>query len=125
MQVSDSNSLLATLVEEIKKEMFIDINNIDPYSFVSPSAYDTAWLAMVPDSNQSFEPMFKDCLNWVLNNQREQGFWGDCCDAHGRPTIESLPATLACLIVLRRWNSGKPQIERGIVKCGCLLFIFI
>ncbi|TXG47338.1 hypothetical protein EZV62_026632 [Acer yangbiense] len=114
MQVSDSNSLLATLVEEIKKEMFIDINNIDPYSFVSPSAYDTAWLAMVPDSHQPFEPMFKDCLNWVLNNQTEQGFWGDHRDGHGRPTIESLPETLACLIALKRWNSGKPQVEKGL-----------
>ncbi|KAK2644145.1 hypothetical protein Ddye_019340 [Dipteronia dyeriana] len=54
------------------------------------------------------------CLNWVLNNQREQGFWGDCGNGHGRPTIESLPATLACLIVLRRWNSGKPQVEKGL-----------
>ncbi|KAK0578800.1 hypothetical protein LWI29_016426 [Acer saccharum] len=111
MQIS--NSSLLALVEEIKKEVFIDIND-DLYSFVSPSAYDTAWLAMVPDSHQPFEPMFKDCLNWVLKNQREQGFWGDCCDGHGRPTIESLPATLACLIVLRRWNSGKPQIEKGL-----------
>ncbi|KAI9198513.1 hypothetical protein LWI28_017222 [Acer negundo] len=111
MQIS--NSSLLALVEEIKKEMFMDIND-DLYSFVSPSAYDTAWLAMVPDSHQPFEPMFKDCLNWVLNNQREQGFWGDCCDGHGRPTIESLPATLACLIVLRRWKSGKPQVEKGL-----------
>ncbi|KAK2644140.1 hypothetical protein Ddye_019335 [Dipteronia dyeriana] len=111
MQIS--NSSLLALVEEIKKEMFMDIND-DLYSFVSPSAYDTAWLAMVPDSHQPFEPMFKDCLNWVLNNQREQGFWGDCGNGHGRPTIESLPATLACLIVLRRWNSGKPQVEKGL-----------
>ncbi|KAK4857668.1 hypothetical protein QYF36_004326 [Acer negundo] len=94
--------------------MFIDINNIDPYSFVSPSAYDTAWLAMVPDSHQPFEPMFKDCLNWVLNYQTEQGFWGDHRDGHGRPTIESLPETLACLIALKRWNSGKPQVEKGL-----------
>ncbi|KAK0580155.1 hypothetical protein LWI29_037243 [Acer saccharum] len=94
--------------------MFIDINNIDPYSFVSPSAYDTAWLAMVPDSHQPFEPMFKDCLNWVLNNQTEQGFWGDHRDGHGRPTIESIPETLACLIALKRWNSGKPQVEKGL-----------
>ncbi|KAH7568961.1 hypothetical protein JRO89_XS06G0080700 [Xanthoceras sorbifolium] len=111
MQVS--NSSILALVEEIKKEMFMDIND-DPYSFVSPSAYDTAWLAMVPDSHQPFQPMFKDCLNWVLENQREQGFWGQCDGHGGTPTIESLPATLACLIVLSRWNSGKTQQEKGL-----------
>ncbi|WRX27195.1 hypothetical protein QQP08_019682 [Theobroma cacao] len=88
---------------------------IDPYSFVSPSAYDTAWLAMIPaDSNSQpcSAPMFKDCLDWVLNNQTEEGYWGER-DAHGNPTIESLPATLACLIALKKWNVGIENVERA------------
>ncbi|KAE8707528.1 14-3-3-like protein [Hibiscus syriacus] len=46
-------------VKEIKEEMLSDT---DPYSFVSASAYDTAWLAMIPvDSDQTCF-MFKECL---------------------------------------------------------------
>ncbi|WRX27928.1 hypothetical protein QQP08_020415 [Theobroma cacao] len=87
---------------------------IDPHSFVSPSAYDTAWLAMIPaDSNLQpcSVPMFKDCLDWVLNNWTEEGYWAEC-DAHGNPTIESLLATLACAIVLKKWNVGIENEDR-------------
>ncbi|XVF25854.1 hypothetical protein REPUB_Repub13aG0249900 [Reevesia pubescens] len=112
--MENSNVSIQALVKEIKEEMFVDI---DPYSFVSPSAYDTAWLAMIPaDPNQPcLSPMFKDCLDWVVNNQAEEGYWGEC-DAHGNPTIESLPATLACVIALKKWNIvGRPEhAEKGL-----------
>ncbi|XP_044495338.1 (E,E)-geranyllinalool synthase isoform X2 [Mangifera indica] len=98
------------LVEEIKEGVF---RNVDPYTLVSLSAYDTAWLAMIPDSNEPFRPMFKDCLNWVLDNQRQEGWWG-VCDSHGNPTIESLSATLVCIIVLKQWNVGKANIDKGL-----------
>ncbi|XWS12697.1 hypothetical protein CRYUN_Cryun37aG0112700 [Craigia yunnanensis] len=108
-----SNVSIQSLVKETKEEMFSDI---DPYSFVSPSAYDTAWLAIIPAeySNQPCSvPMFKDCLDWVLNNQSEEGYWGEC-DAHGNPTIESLPATMACVIALKKWSVGIENAERGL-----------
>ncbi|XVE87985.1 hypothetical protein DITRI_Ditri19aG0032000 [Diplodiscus trichospermus] len=108
MQVS-----IQALVKEIKKEML----DVDPCSFVSPSAYDTAWLAMIDplESDQSSSsPMFEGCLDWVLNNQTEEGCWPGDCDAHGNPTIESLPATLACLIALKKWNVGNRNIKRGL-----------
>ncbi|XP_022724392.1 (E,E)-geranyllinalool synthase-like [Durio zibethinus] len=104
---------IQALVKEIKEEMLLDI---DAYSFVSPSAYDTAWMAMIDplDSDQPWlSPMFKDCLDWVLNIQTEEGYWGEC-DAHGNPTIESLPATLACVIALKKWNVGNQNIKRGL-----------
>ncbi|OMO65118.1 hypothetical protein COLO4_31527 [Corchorus olitorius] len=109
-------SLLGSIeafVKEIKEDVSLDID-INPYSFVATSAYDTAWLAMVvADSNQPFSCMFKDCLNWVLNNQTEEGYWGES-DAHGNPTIESLPATLACVIALQKWHLGINNIKRGL-----------
>ncbi|GLT77211.1 hypothetical protein SLA2020_488190 [Shorea laevis] len=106
-----SRSSIQALVREIKEEMFSDI---DPYTFVSPSAYDTAWLAMIPDPRDpTGRPMFKGCLDWVLNNQREDGFWGEC-DGHGMPTIDSLPATLACVIALKKWNVGTREVQRGL-----------
>ncbi|GKV50975.1 hypothetical protein SLEP1_g57653 [Rubroshorea leprosula] len=58
-----SLSSIQTLVKDIEEEMFL---NIDPYSFVSPSAYDTAWLAMVRDPQEPGQPMFRGCLDWVL-----------------------------------------------------------
>ncbi|XVE51285.1 hypothetical protein DITRI_Ditri02bG0027700 [Diplodiscus trichospermus] len=114
MELSDV-SIHQALVKEIKEE--ISLSDIDPYSFVSPSAYETAWLAMIPgDSNQDqpcLSPMFKDCLDWVVNNQTDEGYWGEL-DAHGNPTMESLPATLACVIALKKWNVGISNAERGL-----------
>ncbi|XVF04181.1 hypothetical protein REPUB_Repub05bG0059900 [Reevesia pubescens] len=107
MEVMDVS--IQALVEEIKEEMS---SNIDPYSLVSPSAYDTAWLAMIPN-HRCPVPMFNDCLDWVLKNQTEEGYWGEC-DAHANPTIESLPATLACVIALKKWNIGNENIKRGL-----------
>ncbi|KAK9131672.1 hypothetical protein Scep_011200 [Stephania cephalantha] len=48
MAVSSSSSVgvLKDLVAEIKKQMLL--MNSDIYSVVPPSAYDTAWLAMIP-----------------------------------------------------------------------------
>nr|AQA26340.1 geranyllinalool synthase 1 [Tripterygium wilfordii] len=105
-----SDSSIISLVDKIKVEMFVDM---DVYSFVAPSAYDTAWLAMVPDSRSPVQPLFMDCLDWVLNNQREEGFWGDI-DGHGMPAIESLTSTLACLIALKKWNVGESAIQKGL-----------
>ncbi|KAM7255129.1 hypothetical protein ACFE04_020370 [Oxalis oulophora] len=88
-------------------------NNVDPYSYISPSAYDTAWLAIVPDSNTPIQPMFVECFNWILDNQKEQGFWGDV-DKRGLPTIETLPATIACVIALNKWNEGRNKQDKGL-----------
>ncbi|KAL6992616.1 geranyllinalool synthase [Sarracenia purpurea var. burkii] len=113
-------SSIQTLIKKIKKEMF---STVDLYSFVSKSAYETAWLAMVPDIDQkSDQPMFKGCLDWVLNNQKEEGFWGESGDSgadagagagNGPPTIDSLPATLACMVALAKWNVGGNNIKNG------------
>ncbi|KAG5113394.1 hypothetical protein JHK82_036663 [Glycine max] len=102
----------SSLVEKIKGKIFS--SNVDPYTSICPSAYDTAWLAMIPDSHNSFKPMFKNCLDWLLNNQNQQGFWGEC-DAFGKPTLETLPATLASIVALKKWNTGALMIDAGLV----------
>lgn len=112
-------SSIESLVIEIKKEMF---SNQEFNTFVTPiSAYDTAWLAMISYNNQeeainghSFSgPMFKSCLNWILNNQNEQGFWGES-NGENLPTIYALTATLACMIALKKWNVGETNIKKGL-----------
>ncbi|KAH7859314.1 hypothetical protein Vadar_034484 [Vaccinium darrowii] len=102
---------IETLVEKVKEEIFttFDVYN----SFVSKSAYDTAWLAMIPDNPKKCDPMFKGCLEWVLENQKEEGFWGER-DMNGLPTIDSLPSTLACIVALEKWNVGYTNIEKGL-----------
>ncbi|XP_039155725.1 uncharacterized protein LOC120287105 [Eucalyptus grandis] len=85
-------------------------------SFLCPSPYDTAWLAMIPDPRRYDCPMFKGCLNWVLHNQNEEGFWGDY-DYEEQEMFsggECLASTLICMIVLKKWHVGSPLIERGL-----------
>ena len=109
MNMKSSLSSILSLVAEVKKGM---CSNQDIYTLITPSAYDTAWLAMIPDPTNSKQPMFNSCLDWILNNQNEAGFWGES-HAEGRPTIDTLPATLACLVALRTWNVGEGNIGKG------------
>ncbi|XP_057510703.1 (E,E)-geranyllinalool synthase-like [Actinidia eriantha] len=110
--MKSSLSSFETLVKKIKQsEMF---SNFDPYSFVSTSAYDTAWLAMIPNPKQKNHPLFGCCLDWILDNQKELGFWGGEYGSDGLPTIDSLPATLACMVVLKKWDIGDANIKKGL-----------
>lgn len=111
-----SLSSIHSLVTEVKTEIFsILLDNNDIEAFVSTSAYDTAWLAMIPLENESNEkiPMFSSCLSWILRNQKDSGFWGES-DDQDLPTIDALPSTLACLVALKMWNVGHQNIKSGI-----------
>ncbi|KAL5579378.1 hypothetical protein UlMin_011820 [Ulmus minor] len=104
-------STIHAQIKAIKETIFSD--ELDPYLLVSPCAYETAWLAMIPDTHQPSKPMFENCLNWVLINQNQHGFWGDT-DSQGKTTIECLVATLACILALNRWKLGTLMIEKGL-----------
>ena len=104
-----SQSSIQDLVRKVKEEMLLEI---DPIKLIAPSAYDTAWLAMIPDTDEPLKPMFKNCLDWVVHNQNNEGFWGDC-DAYGLPNIECVPATIACMVALKRWNVGEVNLHKG------------
>lgn len=93
------------LVNRVKEEMLSP--RADMYSFLPASAYDTAWAAMIP--NAGGRPMFPQCLQWILRNQRDEGFWGD-----SQHNIDCLTATLACLLALKSWNTGHANVEKGI-----------
>nr|AGN70888.1 geranyllinalool synthase [Grindelia hirsutula] len=104
------------LVTKLKQNMFSktkgDNNNV--YSFVSPSTYDTAWLAMIPHPLKHNTPLFKGCLEWILSNQNEEGYWGTSVKGGDRPIVDDLPATLVCMVVLRKWGLGVDNIEKGL-----------
>ncbi|KAK6793306.1 hypothetical protein RDI58_006759 [Solanum bulbocastanum] len=114
---SSSLSSIESLVHEIKKDLFSNQDNFNTF-LTKTSTYDIAWtLAMIPFNNQEKEdngPMFDSCLNWILNNQNEQGFWGESNGENLIPTIYSLPITLACMVALKKWNVGERHIIKGL-----------
>ncbi|GFZ00590.1 terpenoid cyclases/Protein prenyltransferases superfamily protein [Actinidia rufa] len=61
---------------------------------ISISAYDTAWVALVEDTGGSGGPQFPSSLQWIANNQLQDGSWDDSSifEAHDR-----IINTLACL----------------------------
>lgn len=78
---------------------------------ISPSAYDTAWVAMVPSREYSGgKPCFPECLDWIIENQNPDGSWG-----LQNPSLvkDSLSCTLACLLALRKWNVGQQLVKKG------------
>nr|UVC58049.1 KSL11 protein [Isodon rubescens] len=77
---------------------------------ISPSAYDTAWVAMVPARGYSDgKPRFPECLDWIVENQNSDGSWGVQSPSMLK---NSLSCTLACLLPLRKWNVASPQLLR-------------
>ncbi|KAK3024983.1 hypothetical protein RJ639_043247 [Escallonia herrerae] len=51
------------------KEMFGKVQ-------LSPSSYDTAWVAMVPSRGALKEPLFPESVDWIMQNQHPNGSWG-------------------------------------------------
>lgn len=116
--MESSLSSIHSAVAQVKEELFSSAgHDVNAYAFTSPCAYETAWLAMVcladDDEKHNNRPMFKNCLTWLLNNQNEQGFWGEQ-DGENLPTIDTLPATLASMVALRKWNVGEENIRKGL-----------
>ncbi|OIV91766.1 hypothetical protein TanjilG_26619 [Lupinus angustifolius] len=107
--MESSLSSIQTRVENIKGFS----SNFDMYLFVNPSAYDTAWLAIIPDSKYPSQPMFKSYLDWLLNNQNLEGFWGES-DTFGKPTIQALSATIVSMVALKKWKTGASMIQKGM-----------
>ncbi|KAL6196848.1 hypothetical protein ACLB2K_032461 [Fragaria x ananassa] len=78
---------------------------------ISISAYDTAWVAVVEDVNGTGSPQFPSSLEWIANNQLEDGSWGykDLFSAHDR-----LISTLACVVALKSWNIHAEKCFKGM-----------
>ncbi|XP_072963558.1 ent-kaur-16-ene synthase, chloroplastic-like isoform X2 [Typha angustifolia] len=80
---------------------------------ISDSAYDTAWVAMVPSPGSPDVPCFPQCLDWILSNQHMDGSWGL---PHLHPSLikDAVSSTLACILALKRWNVGEEHVRRGL-----------
>ncbi|XP_047066802.1 ent-kaur-16-ene synthase, chloroplastic-like isoform X1 [Lolium rigidum] len=82
-----------------------------------PSSYETAWVAMVPSSTSLQAPYFPQCVEWIMQNQQENGSWG-INEFASSVSKDILLSTLACVIALKKWNVGLEQIRRGLHFIG-------
>ncbi|KAG6488057.1 bifunctional isopimaradiene synthase, chloroplastic-like [Zingiber officinale] len=100
------NERWETLVKEIKQ-----IFRLMDDGETNASAYDTAWVARIPSTEDSSKPHFPQTIDWILKNQLEDGSWGE-------PTyylvFDRLVCTLACVLALKTWNIAEDQIEKGL-----------
>ncbi|KAH0462165.1 hypothetical protein IEQ34_009741 [Dendrobium chrysotoxum] len=64
----------------MKEELFSLLVNL--FALLPVSIYETAWVAMVPDSDDPTSPMFLEYLDWVLCSQNALGFLYD--EQHGK-----------------------------------------
>eukprot|EP01018_Ginkgo_biloba_P010792 Gb_15692 [translate_table: standard] len=78
---------------------------------ISPSAYDTTLVARVPAIDDSTCPQLPETLEWVLQNQLEDGSWG--LQSHF-VTSDRLLNTLSCVLALSKWKIGHKQLKQGI-----------
>uniref|UniRef100_A0A0D3HLS1 Terpene synthase N-terminal domain-containing protein n=2 Tax=Oryza barthii TaxID=65489 RepID=A0A0D3HLS1_9ORYZ len=85
---------------------------------LSPSSYDTAWVAMVPVQGSPQSPCFPQCVEWILQNQQEDGSWGHSAGPSGEVNKDILLSTLACVLALNTWNVGQDHIRRGLSFIG-------
>uniref|UniRef100_A0A1J3J1K3 ent-kaurene synthase n=2 Tax=Noccaea caerulescens TaxID=107243 RepID=A0A1J3J1K3_NOCCA len=81
---------------------------------LSVSAYDTSWVAMVPSPSSQNAPLFPQCVNWLLENQHEDGSWGVNYHKHQSLNKDMLSSTLACILALKKWGTGERQISKGL-----------
>jgi len=88
----------------------------DGRSSVSP--YDTAWVSFIEDSNTNINgtsktPLFPSCLQWIIDNQLDDGSWGEelvfCI-------YDRLLNTLACVVALTLWNTCLHKRNKGELK---------
>ncbi|TVU15792.1 hypothetical protein EJB05_39330, partial [Eragrostis curvula] len=99
------------------KEMEIRIRKQLQTVELPPSSYDTAWVSMVPVRDSDQTPNFPQCVEWILQNQQEDGSWGT--NRFDPPVNKDvLLSTLACVLALKRWNVGRENIRKGLQFIG-------
>ncbi|KAH0467845.1 hypothetical protein IEQ34_002878 [Dendrobium chrysotoxum] len=102
-QVGEQDARIETLIREIK-DMFLRLGDGE----ISPSAYDTAWIARIPSLNDPNKPQFPTTLQWILKNQLKDGSWGE-------PSFfflyDRLVCTISCTLTLALWKQGEDLIE--------------
>jgi halimadienyl-diphosphate synthase len=87
---------------------------------LSPTTYDTAWVAQVPDPFQPTRARFPETIAWLVSHQHDDGSWG----ATSPYTPDRVLSTLAALAALKRHGQREidlQAIERGVSAAWRLL----
>ncbi|WVZ87066.1 hypothetical protein U9M48_033761 [Paspalum notatum var. saurae] len=87
-----------------------------------PSSYDTAWVSMVPLRGSDQSPCFPQCVEWILQNQQDDGSWS-LSQFDLSVSKDVLLSTLACVLALKRWNVGRENIWKGLHFIGRNFFV--
>jgi len=108
-----------------------DVNKIGVgrSGLMKPTAYDTAWLARIPAEHDAGGrrwvhrttgrvPAFPEALDWLRQNQNEDGSWG----AEIEYVHDRVISTLVTILALTEWEGSGPSkdgqdriaIERGL-----------
>jgi len=69
--------------------------------YIDPTAYDTAWVARVPDYSDPCRPAFPRALDWLLENQHADGSWG----VHMNYYHDRVLSTLTAALTLAYWQA--------------------
>jgi halimadienyl-diphosphate synthase len=82
---------------------------------MSQSAYDTAWVARIPNPHNPEEPLFQASYDWLLQNQRSDGSWGAQIPfAHDR-VMSTLAGLLTVATTSYRRQESDIAARRAIV----------
>src|SRR3989304_1307526 len=82
------------------------------YGTIRSTAYDTAWVASIPDHRNPSKSLFPEALAWLARNQHEDGSWGGELEYY----TDRVVCTLAALIALARM--GRRQADRERIARG-------
>ncbi|XP_062020488.1 ent-copalyl diphosphate synthase 1-like isoform X1 [Rosa rugosa] len=106
----DDNSASTQIIKELVDSVKSMLSSMEDGE-ISISAYDTAWVALVEDVNGTCSPHFPSSLEWIANNQLEDGSWGykDVFSAHDR-----IISTLACVVALKSWSLHPDKCDKGM-----------
>jgi halimadienyl-diphosphate synthase len=77
------------------------------------TAYDTAWVASIPDPEHPDRPAFPQALEWLRLHQHSDGSWGAEIESHQDRVL----STLVVAIVVAEWlrdDLARYQVEAGL-----------
>src|SRR5512136_2705408 len=80
---------------------------------IAGAAYDTAWVASIPDPEHPDRPAFPQAMEWLRLHQNSDGSWGAGVEYYHARILSTLAATL----VIAQWNKSEWadfQVSAGI-----------
>uniref|UniRef100_A0A0E0JYG4 ent-copalyl diphosphate synthase n=1 Tax=Oryza punctata TaxID=4537 RepID=A0A0E0JYG4_ORYPU len=78
---------------------------------ITASAYDTAWVALVPRLDGEAGAQFPAAVRWIVGSQLADGSWGDAALFSAYDRIIN---TLACVVALTRWSLHQDRCKQGL-----------